>query len=172
MGRPGHQASGLLGRPILLICVTLIALVTLATMPASAQVKNAACPAGTLLFGYGATQGCIKPGTNEVVVKCFRMKNCPSGWKGAGILDDKGADICCPPPPKPKQESLEEMLNRMHPNRSCYWAGTAPFCDGKCRRGYDAGYPSRDGKGMPAGFGAKCVSGSKVYCCKFGVGRY
>ncbi|MGH6734950.1 MAG: hypothetical protein ACRECX_02565 [Methyloceanibacter sp.] len=144
-----------------------------AALPAAAQVPNKACPPGTLLFGYGDSYGCIKPGTNEVVVKCFRQKTCPSGWTGAGLPDDRGYDLCCvppAPPPPPKEDSLEEMLNKHHPNRTCMWDGTAPFCDGKCPPDLrDGQYPSKDGKGMPPGFGSKCVSGMKVYCCRFGV---
>lgn len=146
----------------------IVLLIALGATPAAAQVVNAACPDGTLLFGYGDSAGCIKPGTNEVVVKCFRQKTCPSGWKGAGLPDNRGLDLCCAPPPKPKKETLEEMLNRVYPNRTCYWDGSAPFCKGRCRPDFTAGYPSSDGKGMPAGFGAKCASGMKVYCCKFG----
>jgi hypothetical protein len=153
--------------PIYVISVAICTFLIATIRPAAAQVPNAACPANTLLFGYGESYGCIKKGTSEVTVKCFRMKSCPSGWKGAGLPDEKG-DICCPPPPAPKEQSLEEMLNEHYPNRTCYWDGTAPFCEGRCAKGYDAGYPSKDGKGMPAGFGSKCVSGMKVYCCKFG----
>jgi hypothetical protein len=137
--------------------------------PAASQVVNPACPPGTLLFGYGDSAGCIKPGTNEVVVKCFRQKTCPSGWKPAGVLDDSGRDLCCPPPAPPKKETLEEMLNKHYPNRTCMWDGTAPFCDGKCPSDLrDGQYPSKDGKAMPAGFGKPCVTGMKVYCCRFG----
>jgi hypothetical protein len=139
-----------------------------AATPAMSQVPNAACPAGTLLFGYGDSAGCIRPGTNEVVVKCFRQKPCPSGWKGTGVVDDSGRELCCPPPPPPKKDTLEEMLNKHYPNRTCYYDGTAPFCDGKCPTDYDGKYPSKDGKGMPPGFGKACVTGMKVYCCKFG----
>lgn len=144
-----------------------------AACPAAAQVPNKACPSGTLLFGYGDSAGCIRPGTNEVVTKCFRQKTCPSGWTGAGLPDDKGRDLCCvppAPPAPPKQDSLEEMLNKHHPNRTCRYEGTAPFCDGKCPSDLrDGQYPSKDGKGMPPGFGKKCVTGMKVYCCRFGV---
>jgi len=70
----------------LLIAATALSLGSMA----AAQVPNQACPAGTLLFAYGDSAGCIKPGTNEVVVKCFRQKTCPSGWTGAGLPDDRG----------------------------------------------------------------------------------
>jgi len=74
----------------LLIAATALSVVMAAARPAAAQVPNQACPAGTLLFAYGDSAGCIKPGTNEVVVKCFRQKTCPSGWTGAGLPDDRG----------------------------------------------------------------------------------
>ncbi len=61
------------------------------------------------------------------------------------------------------------MLNEHYPNRTCVYDGEAPFCDGKCPPGYPHGYASKDGKGMPAGFGKPCITGMKVYCCKFGV---
>lgn len=146
----------------------LAAVAAAAMTPASAQIKNRACPGDTLLFGYGDQYGCVRPGSNEKVISCFRQKTCPSGWTGAGIVDDRGHDICCPPLPKPKQESLEEMLDRVYPNRTCFWDGTAPFCEGKCPSDYPAKYPSKDGRGMPSGFGKKCITGMKVYCCKFG----
>jgi hypothetical protein len=60
------------------------------------------------------------------------------------------------------------MLNKIAPNRTCVYDGEAPFCDGKCPPGYPHGYASKDGKGMPAGFGKPCITGLKVYCCKFG----
>jgi hypothetical protein len=69
-------------------------LFVVAATPAAPQVPNAACPSGTLLFGYGDSAGCIKPGTNEVVVKCFRQKTCSPGWKPAGLPDDRGYDLC------------------------------------------------------------------------------
>jgi hypothetical protein len=149
--------------------IILLGLFVSAATPAAAQVPNAACPAGTLLFGYGDSAGCIKPGTNEVVVKCFRQKTCPSGWKGAGLPDDTGRDLCCLPPPPPKKQTLEEMLNEHYPNRTCMWDGTAPFCKGRCPAHLrDGQYASKDGKGMPPGFGEPCATGMKVYCCKFG----
>jgi hypothetical protein len=88
-----------------------------------------------------------------------------AGWP----LDDSGRDLCCPPPAPPTKETLEEMLNKHYPNRTCMWDGTAPFCDGKCPSDLrDGQYPSKDGKAMPAGFGKPCVTGMKVYCCRFG----
>jgi hypothetical protein len=152
-----------------LAAIVLGILFVIAATPASAQVPNAACPAGTLLFAYGDSAGCIKPGTNEVVVKCFRQKTCPSGWKGAGLPDERGLDLCCLPPAPPKKQTLEEMLNEHYPNRTCMWSGTAPFCKGRCPANLrDGQYASKDGKGMPPGFGKPCVTGMKVYCCKFG----
>jgi len=128
-------------------------------------VFNKACPPGTVLFGYGGEAACIDPETKEVVVRCFRQKTCPSGWKGAGLPDDQGFDLCCLPR---KKDTLEEMLNKHYPNRACLWVGTAPFCDGKCPPDYrDGRYPSKDGKGMPSGFGKPCITGMKVYCCRF-----
>lgn len=148
--------------------VALSMLMAVAVLPVAAQVPNKACPAGTLLFAYGDSAGCIKPGTNEVVVKCFRQKSCPSGWTGADLPDDRGYDLCCVPPAPPKQDSLEEMLNKNYPNRTCRWVGEAPACNGKCPRDLPHGYPSKDGKGMPPGFGKPCWTGMKVYCCRFG----
>lgn len=140
----------------------------IAATPATPQVKNPACPAGSVLFAWEKAAGCIMPGTKAVVAKCFRQKKCPSGWKGAGLPDDKGRDLCCTPPAPPKKETLEEMLNRKYPNRTCRWVGTAPFCNGKCQPDAPHGYPNKNGRGMPPGFGATCATGTKVYCCKFG----
>ena len=98
---------------LIAFCIVLIG----ATLDAGAQVPNKACPKGTLLFAYGDSAGCIKPGTNEVVVKCFRQKTCPSGWNGAGLPDDRGYELCCLAPAPPKQDSLEEMLNKNYPNQ-------------------------------------------------------
>jgi len=46
------------------------------------------------------------------------------------------------------------------PGRSCRWDGTAPFCDGSCRRGETASQPPPGSTG-----GAACWTGSKAYCC-------
>jgi hypothetical protein len=150
--------------------IIVLLLLFAAATPAAAQVPNAACPAGTLLFGYGDSAGCVKPGTNEVVIKCFYQNTCSSGWKGSGVTNDKGYELCCPPPPPRKQQTLEEMLNEHYPNRTCMWDGTAPFCKGRCPANLrDGQYPSKNGKGMPPGFGEPCATGMKVYCCRFGV---
>jgi hypothetical protein len=42
---------------------------------------------------------------------------------------------------------------------SCYWEGTAPFCDGSCSKGYNECGRSETGDG------ASCVTGSKAFCC-------
>lgn len=125
---------------------------------------SASCPIGTQFFAYGGSGGCVKPGTNEVAVKCFRMPSCPSGWSREH-KDDKGV-WCCPPP---RAETRQEWLDRVHPNRSCAWRGTAPICDGKCQSGEFGVVRSKDGHELPryaSGFGARCATGGKIYCCR------
>jgi len=45
-----------------------------------------------------------------------------------------------------------------HPEQ-CFWAGTAPFCEGSCPLGFAAVAMDRCGDGNC------CVTGWKVYCC-------
>jgi hypothetical protein len=55
----------------------------------------------------------------------------------------------------------------------CTWRGTAPGCDGSCEAGEEYGGASSSASGedwtgggrIPGGFGSKCWSGSKFYCC-------
>ncbi len=53
-------------------------------------------------------------------------------------------------------------------NETCEWRGTAPFCEGRCEPGELTRTSSRDGSNAReyAGFGATCLSGLKVYCCR------
>ncbi|CAH1252512.1 PRSS12 [Branchiostoma lanceolatum] len=91
------------------------------------------CPAGQYNSGYGAS-GCT---------------SCPAGrysntagasscsWCPAGSTSGAGATSC----------------------RSCYWEGTAPFCNpGGCDRGYHVSSSN-------CGDGDCCWSGSKIKCC-------
>ena len=53
------------------------------------------------------------------------------------------------------------------PTNTCqdYWAGTAPFCKGKCAEGYHETYTSNSGNG------GLCFTGHKAYCqCDGGPG--
>lgn len=47
------------------------------------------------------------------------------------------------------------------PGRTCRWDGTAPFCDGGCRRGETNATPPEN-----VSPGKACLTGSKVYCCR------
>jgi hypothetical protein len=110
-----------------------------------------ACPSGSQFFAYGGAGGCVQPGTNNVVVKCFNMgKVCPTGWSNEGASDT--GSWCCPPPVTQKIR--------------CTWRGTAPWCDGGCQAGehvVEWAYQAADAH--YGGFGAKCYQGNKAYCC-------
>lgn len=43
----------------------------------------------------------------------------------------------------------------------CYWSGTGPICDGKCRLG-EASQPNKNER-------IGCITGKKKYCCKTGT---
>ncbi len=142
---------------LLLLAVTFVA-------PASGQVPNNACPRDTLLFAYGGEAGCIDPKTKQVVVKCFRQKTCPSGWRGADLRDERGLELCCMPPPKPVFGTTPDF-----DFLACRWDGTAPFCNGRCPQGTLNKALSKDGKGMgrfAEYFGKPCVTGFKALCCE------
>lgn len=47
---------------------------------------------------------------------------------------------------------------------SCYWSGTAPFCDGDCGDDTEAQPPAGSSSGR------SCWTGSKKYCCRRGQG--
>jgi len=150
------------------------------------------CPAGTT----GTPPNCFCPAGHDWDVgakACKERPKCTGGMVGTppnckcppGTVASNGTCRQCeggtaaingkcvplaPPKPAPrKNQSLEEMLNEHYPNRTCRWDGEAPLCDGKCPPDLPHGYPSKDGKGMPPGFGEPCWTGSKVYCCRFGV---
>ncbi len=128
------------------------------------EVPNKACPRDTLLFSYGGEAGCIDPKTKKVVVKCFRQKTCPSGWRGTGLRDERGLELCCMPPPEPVFGTTPDF-----DFLGCWWDGTAPFCEGRCPAGTLNKAVSRDGKGMgiyTKDFGKPCVTGFKVLCCE------
>ena len=73
-----------------LIALAIFILALCATVPA-----RATCPAGSQFFAYGGAGGCVKPGSNEVVVKCFRNPSpCATGWSTEYAGDEKW---CCPP---------------------------------------------------------------------------
>jgi hypothetical protein len=139
----------MLGFPIFppsrLLAVVIFVIAACATEPAGA------CPAGSQFFAYGGAGGCVKPGSNEVVVKCFSMgKVCPTGWSNEGQTDT--GSWCCPQPVTQKIR--------------CTWRGTAPFCDGGCRAGeHVVEWAYHAEEAHYGGFGAECWQGHKAYCC-------
>ena len=142
---------------IVVIAAAIVAVASCAPFPASA-----ACPEGSQFFAYGGAGGCVKPGSSEVVVKCFSMgKVCPTGWSNEGPTDT--GSWCCPPVVAPKQ-------NQPVQNETCTWRGMAPFCKGRCQRG-EIGRAAIDDSDDPyarahTDFGADCVTGFKAYCCR------
>ena len=49
----------------------------------------------------------------------------------------------------------------------CRWDGTAPFCAGQCQPGEkQVAQGQYDRTDLAPGFGASCVTGIKVRCCK------
>jgi hypothetical protein len=139
--------------PVAILRLSLV--VALAT---ASWVAHATCPQGSQFFGYGGSYGCIQPGSNTIIARCFGpLKTCPTGWFQGGVLD--GQQYCCPPPPRPDPTVT----------RACYWAGTAPLCDGRCRPGeLGAEIAENDAQALhdKQHFGADCLHGHKVYCCE------
>jgi hypothetical protein len=104
-----------------------------------------ACPAGSQFFAYGGAGGCVEPGSNKVVQKCFNMgKVCPSGWSNEGASDT--GSWCCPPGAIVAERE------------SCVVRGTSPFCDGQCLAGEYY-------KKMGVEAGQRCLTGQKNVCC-------
>ena len=124
-------------------CIVLIA--------ASLASPVFACPSGSQFFAYGGAGGCVEPGTNKVVVKCFNMgKVCPTGWSNEGASDT--GSWCCP---QPATRTIR-----------CTWRGTAPFCDGGCLAGeHVVEWAYHAEEAHYGGFGATCAHGNKAYCC-------
>ena len=143
LGVPLLPPSRLLALGIFLIAASLAG-------PAAAT-----CPAGSQFFAYGGAGGCVEPGSNKVVLKCFNMgKVCPTGWSNEGASDT--GSWCCPPTSK---------------GETCVWRGTAPICRGRCQAGESTRDWSRNGIGLYtkkhySDFGATCIDGGKVYCCR------
>jgi hypothetical protein len=131
----------------------------------AAGPANATCPAGSQFFAYGGAGGCVKPGSNEVVLKCFSMgKVCPSGWSNEGATDT--GSWCCPPAAAPPRGDAQAPVQ----NETCMWRGTAPFCKGGCKPGESTRGATDDSDSAFArahpDFGADCISGVKAYCCR------
>jgi hypothetical protein len=144
--RPGstvnHLAEAGMRRQstLALVAAAIFVIALCVTAPASA-----ACPAGSQFFAYGGAGGCVKPGSSEVVVKCFSMgKVCPTGWSNEGPTET--GSWCCPPPPAPK-------------GTNCVWRGTAPFCAGECEVG-----ETLKARSSRRTYG--CLTGSKAFCCR------
>lgn len=145
-----------------LIACAMFVIASCLTAPA-----NAACPAGSQFFAYGGAGGCVKPGSNEVVVKCFSMgKVCPTGWSNEGPTET--GSWCCPP--VANQGTPRGNPNAPTRNETCTWRGKAPFCKGRCQPG-EIGRAAQTDRDEPFArahpeFGAECITGSKFYCCK------
>lgn len=135
---------------------------------------NCTCPSGTVLAN-GKCQACTG---GKVASK--GVCKCPSGMAEAGGTCNrcKGGRVAinnrcvCP-------AGTIEFRTNGGQDYTCYngtqivcrWRGTAPFCDGSCLGGEvyrGAGRSASDT--MPGtdagGFGSKCLSGSKFYCCR------
>jgi hypothetical protein len=124
-----------------LIAFATFVIVSCVTAPASAT-----CPAGSQFFAYGGAGGCVKPGSNEVVVKCFRNPSpCATGWSTEYAGDEKW---CCPP----AGGGAKHLVCRVD--------GTSPFCHGTCREGEIVQRVGVDA-------GQKCLTGVKVLCCHY-----
>ena len=142
---------------------TLIAAVIFAIALCPAAPARAACPAGSQFFAYGGAGGCVKPGSSEVVVKCFSMgKVCPTGWSNEGATDN--GSWCCPP--VASEGTPRGNSNAPKREETCTWRGTAPFCKGRCLPGEAGRASSADGEGTYPNFGATCLRGLKAYCCR------
>jgi chitinase len=87
----------------------------------------------------------------------FCRGQCPSGWKpqmfrGRPFINrcTTGYQISCCRQPTRIPTGFE----------ACYWSGTAPFCNGRCRPGEETRRFSKTGNGKA------CLSGQKAYCCQ------
>ena len=138
--------------------LTLIAAVIFTIALCAASPARAACPSGSQFFAYGGAGGCVKPGSSEVVVRCFSMgKVCPTGWSNEGPTDS--GSWCCPP-------VASKGTPRGNPNapkreETCTWRGTAPFCKGRCLPGEAGRRRARDSEGTYAQSGVRrrCLTG-------------
>lgn len=143
---------GMLSLILRFVIASGISAVFFALAPTSAH----ACPTGSQFFAWGGAGGCVEPGTNKVVQKCFNMgKACPSGWSNE-LQTDTGS-WCCPPVAKPQRAPSGESIP---PGETCVWRGTAPFCKGTCLHGEDSKGTSKTGDGET------CVTGIKIFCCR------
>jgi hypothetical protein len=53
----------------------------------------------------------------------------------------------------------KKKANKKPAKKKCGWYGTAPFCKGKCPKGWKKKKSSKKGDGKP------CATGKKFYCC-------
>jgi len=87
---------------------------------------------------------------------------CPKGWqllkrskRGNGKKCLTGKKVLCKPKPKPSGSTSGSK-----PKYVQKWYGTAPFCRGKCPRGW------KKLKSSKRGSGKRCATGRKVLCRK------
>jgi hypothetical protein len=143
----------------LVACLLLLVLATAAE----------ACPKGTRYSPYAKNCYTGTVSDLKIWVKCTRHRlRCPDGKVRQEVLD-KGNVICCG---TTSDKYKFEPVFGEGPEfafLACYWNGTAPFCDGSCKRGEIAKSASKDGRNtgkFRRSFGEPCVSGLKHLCCQ------
>jgi hypothetical protein len=126
-------------------------------IPASSAI---ACPPGTVFSGYKGNGYCaiIGKGKQSAAQCTIKKGACPAGTKRQHSNHDPKNDYCCPT--TSRFTKAPKVVQKPNWNESCSWFGTAPYCKGRCPRGYYSKGPvSKRGDGEP------CWTGYKVYCC-------
>ena len=107
-----------------------------------------ACPPGTRFSAGNGNGMCVILGMGlRSAAACTVAKGaCPARTSREHSNNDPTRDYCCP---------LQTTV-AIRPHGNCFWSGRAPFCNGKC----PAGFIGKKGSN-----GARCVTGSKMFCC-------
>jgi len=104
-----------------------------------------ACPPGTIFSDFGENCHWKGRGRDEAAKCTVKDGACPAGSKVRRSAQTKRT-LCCP------------TVAANKPTPICRIDGTAPFCDGECRRGE---------KATPFGYKTMgCVTGRKMRCCR------
>ncbi|XP_066271929.1 uncharacterized protein [Branchiostoma lanceolatum] len=124
------------------------------------------CPAGTFSRADGTACDSCPPGQYSSTAGASSCQQCPAGQYNSGY----GASSCTSCPAGRYSNTAGASSCSWCPAgstsgagatscQSCYWEGTAPFCNpGGCDRGYHVSTSS-------CGDGNCCATGSKIKCC-------
>jgi hypothetical protein len=126
-------------------------LLVLVALALSSMAPAWSCPPGSRFSAGNGNGLCVIVGHGLMPAAECTVANgaCPAGMSREHSKNDPTRDYCCP----------AQATHPYKPRGNCFWAGTAPFCKGRCPAGF------RTEKRTYELAGQVCMTGSKAYCC-------